>query len=174
QPRREVAGGGGARSCPTEERPAVAGPEVRPRVPARRCARSCPPGDAPAVARREMRPQLPAGRWAGRRVRLERGGQLSSQKPAAPATSAGNLCSANGFTKQVVELAHLDALDERGDLRLGVDKRRAFRVPRVPDGELVAAQLGQFHAGTLRIAGTALAPAGTPEFGSRHSVVMLH
>src|SRR5262249_54647789 len=156
------------------EAPSAHRPEARPELPARRGARSCPPGDAPAVARPEVGPQLPARRWAGRRVRLERGGQLSSQQPAAPATSAGNLCSANGFPKPVAELPPLDALDERGHRRLRVGQRRAFRVPRVPDGELGAAQLGQFHAGTLRIAGTALAPAGTPEFGSRHSVVMLH
>src|SRR5690242_456848 len=109
--------------------------------------------------------KIAARRSAGRRVRLERGGQLSSRQPAASAAGAGNLCSADGLTEQVVELAHLDALDERGDLRVGVDKRGTFRVPRIPDGELVAAQLGQLHAGALRVTGTALAPAGVPEFG---------
>src|SRR5215813_1068618 len=105
---------------------------------------------------------------------LERGGQLSFRQARSLSRGRGKPCLANGVTEQIVELAHLDALDERGDLCMGVDKRGTFRVPRIPDGELVAAQLGQFHAGTLRVAGTALAPAGAPEFGSRHSVVRLH
>src|SRR6516164_9874727 len=82
--------------------------------------------------------------------------------------------SADGLAQQVVELAHLDAFDQRGDLREGVDQRGAIRVPRVPDRELAAAQLGQLHAGTLRVAGTALTPAGAREYGGRHSVVDLH
>src|SRR5215831_15139512 len=86
----------------------------------------------------------------------------------------GNRCSAGCLAEQIVELAHLDALDKRRDFGVGVDKRGPVRVPRVPDGELVAVQLGQFHAGALRVAGTALAPADPLEFGGRHSVVMLH
>src|SRR5690348_7123709 len=79
-----------------------------------------------------------------------------------------------GLAQQVVELAHLDAFDQCGDFRVGVDQRGAVRVPGVPDRELVAAQLGQFHAGTLRVAGTALTPAGTLDLGGRHSVVLVH
>src|SRR5262249_38269139 len=36
--------------------------------------------------------------------------------------------------EQIVELAHLDALNERGDLRMGVYKRGTLGVPRIPDG----------------------------------------
>src|SRR5215831_8901951 len=105
---------------------------------------------------------------------IERGGQLYSRPAAAGHDPWESVLLERGLAQQVVELAHLDAFDQRGDFRVGVDQRGAVRVPRIPDRELVAAQLGQFHTGTLRVAGTALTPAGTLDLGRRNSVVDFH
>src|SRR5712691_11510378 len=130
-----------------------------------RPGRSRRPGWRRSRAREKRRPPRPAKNAA------------ASLPPARPRHHPGpreTVLLADGLTQEVVELAHLDAIDQRGDFRMGVDQRGAIGVSRVTDGELVAAQLGQLDAGALRVAGTALTPAGAREFRGRHSVVRLH
>src|SRR5215470_11619678 len=85
---------------------------------------------------------------------------LSPIAAQAQGRPRGNITarSADGLTQQIVEFAHLDAFDERGDFRSGVNKCRSFWVSRIPDSEFAAAQPGQLDAGPLRVAGAALAP----------------
>src|SRR6266568_9384465 len=128
-------------------------------------ARTPRPSPGPLAGQEKRRPPRPAKNAA------------ASLPPARPRHHPGpreTVLLADGLTKEVVELAHLDAFDQRGDFRMGVDQRGAIGVSRVPDGELVTAQLGQLDAGALRVTGTALTPAGPREFRGRHSVVRFH
>jgi len=86
---------------------------------------------------------------------IERGGQPYSRPAAAGRDPWETVLLEGGLAQQVVELAHLDAFDQRGDFRVGVDQRGAVRVPRVADRELVAAQLGQ-PAPLISVAGIPL------------------
>src|SRR5215469_11916767 len=115
--------------------------------------------------RRPPRPQVTTRRPA-----------FHPSRPGLRAGRAGILHppSADGLTQQIVEFAHLDAFDERGDFRSGVDKSRSFWIPRIPDSELTADQFGQLDAGPLRVAGAALSPSGTGELGGWHTVVRFH
>ena len=56
---------------------------------------------------------------------------LSPSRHRLTAGRAGTLLapSADGITQQIVELAHLDTFDERGDFRPGVNKCWSFWVP---------------------------------------------
>src|SRR5438105_1417457 len=61
---------------------------------------------------------------------------------------------------EVVEVAVLDAAEERCHLGLGVDQRGAARVARVADGNRAVGQFGHLYAAPVRVAVTALLPVG--------------
>src|SRR5690349_14204326 len=74
---------------------------------------------------------------------------------------------------QVVELAVLNSLDERGDLRWRVDQRRTTGMARIADGDRPTGQFGHLHAAAVRVAVAALTPPGSPQSRSWHAVVGL-
>lgn len=86
------------------------------------------------MAARDHDARADRGRWKMRRPPrscLNAAASLSPLAAQLTASHAGTLLapSADGITQQIVELAHLDTFDERGDLRPGVNKCWSFWVP---------------------------------------------